>query len=39
MAAAFKPHTPVGRWAALFGGLLLIEMLFALAVAGATAPT
>ncbi|MFF1384124.1 hypothetical protein ACFVWT_11235 [Arthrobacter sp. NPDC058288] len=39
MAAAFKPHTPVGRWTALLGGLLLIEMLVALAVAGATAPT
>jgi hypothetical protein len=39
MAASLKPHTPVGRWAALFGGLLLIEVLVALVVAGATAPT
>lgn len=39
MAAALEPHTPVGRWAALSGGLLFIEALVALVVAGATAPT
>ncbi|WP_427175204.1 hypothetical protein [Arthrobacter sp. 92] len=39
MATALKPHTPIGRWAALFGGLLFIEVLAALAVGGATSPT
>lgn len=38
MATALKPHTPIGRWTALFGVLLLIEVLAGLAVAGATAP-
>lgn len=39
MATALKPHTPIGRWTALFGGLLFIEVLAALVVAGLNAPS
>lgn len=38
MATAFKPRTAVGRWAVLFGGILLAEMLVTAAVGMVYAP-
>ncbi|MFB0840302.1 hypothetical protein LFT44_04725 [Arthrobacter sp. FW306-05-C] len=38
MATAIKPHTGIGRWAVLFGGLLLVELLAATAIGMAYEP-
>ncbi|MFP5313213.1 MAG: hypothetical protein ACLGH7_12565, partial [Actinomycetes bacterium] len=38
MAIALKPHTAIGRWSVLFGGLLLIELVVTVAVGAVYAP-
>lgn len=38
MATAVRPHTPIGRWSVLFGGLLLIELAVTVAVGAVYAP-
>lgn len=38
MATAIKPHTGIGRWAVLFGGLLFVELLAATAIGMAYEP-